>query len=146
MFTGTFHFKTEIDKPLEQVWNFFQSNENLVAITGFPKISLLGDKEVFEGADIQLKMNFIFMKLHWQGEITEVADHSYFIDEGKKLPFPFKSWKHVHAFKEKDAETTIMYDRVEFESYLPAPFINLMLTGMFKDRKRQLNGVLGKVR
>lgn len=145
MFKGTFHFKTEIERPLADVWRFFQSNENLVAITGFPKITLLGDKDVFEGAKIHLQLNFIVLKLNWEGRITKVVKDAYFIDEGVKLPLPFKAWKHIHAFEESSEGTTFMFDRVEFEAYLPAPFINIMLYGMFQDRKRQLSDVLGEI-
>ncbi|QKS70997.1 hypothetical protein FLK61_30220 [Paenalkalicoccus suaedae] len=142
MFSGTFYFKTEINKPIKDVWEFFQTNENLVAITGFPKITLLGDKDVFEGSHVHLKMDFFLVKLDWQGEITKVVPEAYFMDEGKKLPFPFKEWRHVHAFKELSPSKTKMIDRVEFSSYVPAPLIKAMLIGMFSDRKRQLKKYL----
>lgn len=146
MFSGTFFYKTEIDKPLEEVWEFFQNNENLAAITGFPKIRILGDKEVFEGADIHLQMNFIVVKLHWKGEITKVVPDAYFMDEGIKLPPPFQAWRHVHAFKEISPSRTKMIDRVEFSSLLPSPLIKVMLRGMFSDRKKQLRNIFGEVK
>ena len=138
MFRGTFYYPTEISKPVDEVWAFFQTNENLVSITGFPRIEMLGDREVFEGARVSLKLNFFIISLYWQGRITKVADEKFFIDEGEQLPFPFRSWHHVHAFKPVDKYRTKMIDKVEFSSYIPAWLIKWMLFGMFSDRKRQL--------
>lgn len=146
MFSSTFYFKTEMNEKKSDVWSFFQTNENLVAITGFPKIKLLGDKEVKEGADVILQMNFFVIKLLWKGEITKVVPEDYFMDEGVKLPFPFRTWQHVHAFKELEQGGTRMIDRVEFSSYIPAIFIKLMLFGMFQDRKRQLKKIFKDVK
>lgn len=123
---------------METVWSFFQTNENLAKITGFPKIEILGDKDVFEGSNVHLKLNFFIIKLTWQGEITKVVHEAYFIDKGVKLPFPFKSWEHVHAFKKINDNETRMIDKVEYESFFPPFLINIMLKGMFTDRKRQL--------
>lgn len=138
LFQDTFYYKTDIDRPLSEVWSFFQTNDNLAAITGFPKIRILGDKDVTEGAAVHLEMNFYFMKLEWKGEITKVVPEAFFMDEGTDLPYPFTSWRHVHAFKAVDEKTTRMIDRVEFTAKVPSPFVRLMLKGMFKDRQRQL--------
>ncbi|SER47781.1 SRPBCC family protein [Salipaludibacillus aurantiacus] len=143
MFKHTFYYKTDILQPLETIWPFFQTNENLAAITGFPKIKVLGDKEVFKGSAVHLQLNFFIVKLNWKGEITETADRKYFIDEGLKIPFPFKSWRHVHAFKRLEGNGTRMIDRVEYTSFLPPFIVNLMLKGMFADRKRQLKKMFG---
>ncbi|WP_280768351.1 SRPBCC family protein [Salipaludibacillus daqingensis] len=138
MFHDTFYYKTEIPKPISEVWSFFQTNENLAAITAFPKIDILGDVDVFEGASVHLQLNFFVVKLQWKGKITEVVEQAYFIDEGESLPFPFKSWKHVHAFKKVNEEKTKMIDRVEYEAYVPPLLANFVLKGMFNDRKKQL--------
>lgn len=138
MFKDTFYFKTDIDRPLDEVWAFFQTNENLAAITGFPKIRILGEKDVYEGSDVHLQMDFLIMKMQWKGQITKVVPHAFFMDEGTELPFPFQTWRHVHAFKELDDGRTRMIDRVEFSALVPSPFVRLMLKGMFKDRERQL--------
>jgi len=143
MFRYTFYYKTEIAKPKSEVWSFFQTNKNLAAITAFPKINILGDVDVFEGASVHLQLDFFVIKLHWQGKITKVVHEAYFIDEGERLPFPFKSWKHVHAFKKISDNETKMIDRVEYEAYVPPFIANLVLKGMFSDRKKQLNKKLG---
>ncbi|GEL08281.1 SRPBCC family protein [Salisediminibacterium halotolerans] len=139
MFKGTFYYATLIPRPLNDTWDFFQKNENLAAITGFPKVKVFGDHLVEQDAEVKLKLHFGFISLNWHGRITELSAERYFIDEGEDIPFPFKSWRHVHAFKAVDESTTKMIDRVTFESFLPAPLIKLMLSGMFFDRKRQLN-------
>ncbi|WP_416149592.1 SRPBCC family protein [Salipaludibacillus sp. HK11] len=143
MFRHTFYYKTEIQQPISDVWSFFQTNENLAAITAFPKINILGDINVFEGAIVHLQLDFIFIKLEWKGKITKVVDEAYFMDEAEQLPFPFKSWKHVHAFKKITNDETRMIDRVEYEAYVPPFIANLVLKGMFADRKKQLKKKLG---
>lgn len=143
MFRYTFYYKTEIPKPISEVWSFFQTNENLAAITKFPKIDILGDVDVFEGAIVHFRLNFFVIKLHWKGKIKKVVDQAYFIDEGESLPFPFKSWKHVHAFKEINDNKTKMIDRVEYQAYVPPFIANIVLKGMFSDRKKQLKKKLG---
>ncbi|CAM3805008.1 SRPBCC family protein [Alkalicoccus chagannorensis] len=145
MFHGEFYYKTELPHSLDEVWNFFQSNENLAAITTFPKIRILGDTDVFEGSRVHLEMNFLLFRLHWKGVITKKVDKAYFMDEGVQLPFPFQSWEHVHAFKEEDGRT-VMIDRVRFSAWVPAPFVSLMLRGMFSDRKRHLVRLLDERR
>ncbi|RKL68805.1 hypothetical protein CR203_01810 [Salipaludibacillus neizhouensis] len=139
MFRHTFYYKTELPRSISEVWSFFQTNENLASITAFPKIDILGDKDVKEGASVHLRLDFILLRLHWKGRITKVVPEAYFMDEGEKLPFPFKTWRHVHAFKELGSYKTKMIDRVEYESFVPPFIVNLMLKGMFSDREKQLN-------
>ena len=138
MFRDTFYYKTEIPRSISEVWSFFQSNQNLAAITAFPKIDILGDKDVEKDANIHLRLNFMLFKIHWKGRITEVVPEAYFIDQGEKLPFPIKSWSHVHAFKRLSSDETKMIDKVEYDSYVPPMLVNLMLKGMFHSRKKQL--------
>ena len=52
----------------------------------------------------------------WISEITEngaTADSCYFIDEGRKLPFPIKKWKHKHVIQGA-GKNTIIEDRMNF--------------------------------
>ncbi|TVP82774.1 MAG: hypothetical protein EA344_10930 [Alkalicoccus sp.] len=142
MFKGTFHYRTKMNKPLSDVWSFFQYNRNLAAITSFPKLTLQGDEKVFEGAVIHLKMNFFIIRLSWESKISQVQPLRYFIDEGEKLPFPFTKWQHKHEFIELRPGWTLMTDQVRFTSLVPAVFIKIMLYGMFSDRKRKLEKTL----
>jgi hypothetical protein len=60
------------------------------------------------------KGDIVHLKLplagEWISEITEngmSTDMYYFIDEGRKLPFPLKKWKHKHLLRRSGNGTTI---------------------------------------
>ncbi|WP_051314682.1 SRPBCC family protein [Alteribacter aurantiacus] len=137
MFTGKFEYKTVIDQPIGEVWAFFSNNNNLATITGFPKVIVRGNDEVKKGSKVLLELNFIIMRLNWQGRIVDVNEKESFTDVGEKVPFPFRLWSHTHRFNSK-GDKTMMVDEVTFRSWIPAPFIKVMLYGMFMDRKRQI--------
>ena len=37
-----------------------------------------------------------------------------FVDEGEKLPFPLKKWKHIHSVVKRDESTTEIIDDMNF--------------------------------
>ena len=52
----------------------------------------------------------------WISEITEngaSADTCYFIDEGRKLPFPLKEWQHKHILH-RAGNSTIIEDHINY--------------------------------
>jgi len=54
----------------------------------------------------------------WVSEITETGvseDKCYFIDEGRKLPFPLKKWKHKHVLH-RAGQSTIIEDNMTFST------------------------------
>ena len=54
----------------------------------------------------------------WVSEITEEgasADTCYFIDEGRKLPFPLKEWRHKHILH-RAGNSTIIEDNMNFST------------------------------
>tara|TARA_B110000046_G_scaffold48975_1_gene54442 strand:- start:125 stop:547 length:423 start_codon:yes stop_codon:yes gene_type:complete len=58
------------------------------------------------------------LAVEWVSEITENGkseDSYYFIDEGRKLPFPLKKWKHKHILK-ASGQHTIIKDNMSFSS------------------------------
>lgn len=135
----TFYYKTTLEASLPNVWRFFSINENLTRVTGFPKVTVNGDRYLYEGALIDLSLQFMFIKVRWKGVVSEVVDDVYFVDEGRDIPFPFQSWRHVHAFKAVSGSETAMIDQVTYGSSLPPFLVNFLLSRMFADRKRQLN-------
>lgn len=68
------------------------------------------------------KGNIVHLKLplagEWVSEITEDGapdDTCYFIDEGRKLPFPLKKWRHKHILL-RAGKTTIIEDNMSFST------------------------------
>lgn len=54
----------------------------------------------------------------WISEITEDGaseDMCYFIDEGRKLPFPLKEWRHKHILH-RQGNDTIVEDNMNYST------------------------------
>jgi ligand-binding SRPBCC domain-containing protein len=139
MFNLTFYYETIIDESLTEVWRFFQSTENLAQMTRVPKIAVLGDSNVYEGAKVHLRLNFLLLNFYWKGTISETVDGVYFIDEGERLPWPIRSWQHVHTFKALSHNQTQMIDRISVSSFLPSRIMTIGLTMMFSNREKYLH-------
>ena len=83
----------------------------------------------------------------WISEITEngrSAGMYYFVDEGRKLPFPFKKWKHNHTLQSAGKET-IIEDHIGFSTgtlltdILVHPFLFLSFLPRVWQYKRYFN-------
>ncbi len=68
------------------------------------------------------KGDIVHLKLPVAGDwVSEITEHgrteqgSYFIDEGRQLPFPLKRWKHRHVLH-RDGDHTIIEDDMHFSS------------------------------
>jgi len=97
-------FSQRIPISLPEAWDFFSSPLNLAKITpkemAFVVTSELNpDQKMYPGMIITYKVSPVAgIKLNWMTEITQVADHQYFIDEQRFGPYKF--WHHQHHFKE----------------------------------------------
>jgi ligand-binding SRPBCC domain-containing protein len=70
------------------------------------------------GNIIHIQFNFPFPS-HWVSIITdETKDNKkyVFVDEGKRLPFGLKKWKHIHSVIKRDDNTTEIIDDMNFET------------------------------
>lgn len=96
-------FKQYLPIPIEEAWDFFSSPANLSKITPAEmKFTVTSDTEnmekMYAGMIITYKVSPLTgIKLDWMTEITQVADHQYFIDEQRFGPYKF--WHHQHHFK-----------------------------------------------
>ena len=68
------------------------------------------------------KGDIVHLKLplagEWISEITENGtseDSCYFIDEGRKLPFPIKEWRHKHILH-RAGNNTVVEDNMNFST------------------------------
>ncbi len=145
MFTGSFSYNTTLHANLDEVWTLFSSAENLVRVTRFPKISLHSDPSTVKGNHLELELNFVLFRLNWRLIILDVQAKSFFIDEALRIPFPFRAWRHTHSFAQV-GESTVMTDKVEFEAYVPALLVRLLLRGMFMDRERAIKNLLSPIK
>ena len=74
------------------------------------------------GSDL-VKIKFLSpMKAEWVSEITEdgLDDHeAYFIDQGKKLPFPLSYWQHKHIVRKVSNDRSLIIDDISYKAGNP---------------------------
>ncbi len=119
LFLGTMKIiiKTSVEQSVSNVWEQFDRNLLLKLSPPFPKIQIITFGRNF-GDKVTIEMKIFFIKLLWISKITEIVDlptQKYFIDEGEKLPFFLKYWKHQHIIEESENQTTIV-DKIEFNT------------------------------
>ena len=77
------------------------------------------DEPVKPGSMVEVETKvFGLIPQFWRTEITEwveSGEESFFTDEGLKLPFPLKQWKHRHIVR-KASEGVEIVDDVEFSA------------------------------
>ena len=129
-----FHItETIIDKPLQEVFEFFSNAQNLnlltppqlqfVILTPFP-IAMK------KGTLIDYKLKLSGIPFYWKTEIAAWEPPFRFVD--KQLKGPYKIWIHEHRFEEKNGKT-YMYDTVEFLS--PGWFLEPIINKLFIEKK-----------
>lgn len=101
---------------VEEAWNFFQSPENLAAITpdsmGFNILSEIPNK-MYPGLFIHYKVSpLLGIKMRWTTEITHVEAPFYFVDDQRIGPYSI--WHHEHHFKAIEGGVE-MLDRVNYK-------------------------------
>ncbi len=120
-------FETTIEQPFEVVRDHF--NEELFAYLKPPGVTV--DIERFDGCkkgdEVHLKLHTLGKKQQWISLITEDggdADSWYFVDEGKKTPWPISAWRHVHTVKKISENSCKIIDDITYtcSPSLVAPF------------------------
>lgn len=105
-----------VQLPLATYWQFFSDPRNLSRITppamGFTVLSELPET-IHPGLMIQYRVSpLLGISLAWLTEITQVTAPHYFVDEQRIGPY--RVWHHEHFFREINAETTEVRDRVHY--------------------------------
>ncbi|TSB46671.1 SRPBCC family protein [Alkalicoccobacillus porphyridii] len=136
MDTLIFTYKTAIDAPMKQVWDFFQDPKNLSRIQRFPKVNLtqLGDEE---GTQLKMKVGYMGLGVQWHSTIETIKKPHYFIDVATKPVYPFTYWRHTHRFVREEGRSMVI-DEVEFTAKVPSMVTKKLLTYMFHLREKQL--------
>jgi ligand-binding SRPBCC domain-containing protein len=139
----------KLEAPVEKVWDFFSSPENLNKITPedfqFNIISTDANEKIYPGKIIEYKVSpFKFMpKMHWVTEISQVIENELFIDEQRFGPYKF--WHHKHIFIDK-GDYVLMKDIVHysigfgvFGEIAHKLFIKKRLNFVFEYRKKVID-------
>jgi ligand-binding SRPBCC domain-containing protein len=113
----------------------------------FPKIEIVE----FTGSKKGDRVHIRFLppvNQDWISDIT--ADginekEAYFIDEGVKMPFPLKQWRHKHIVEKDGEHNAVIIDDITYEgpnkivSFLMYPFLYLSFLGRKPIYKRWFN-------
>ncbi len=109
---------TLVKQPYTKVFEGFDQNLFIKLAPPFPPVKLLR----FDGCKVDdrvaLRLNFIFFKQTWESLITDYQNNAQeisFVDEGVKLPFFLKYWKHRHRVV-KEGEQTQIVDDISFKT------------------------------
>ncbi|MFK7972332.1 MAG: hypothetical protein AB8F95_18320 [Bacteroidia bacterium] len=103
------------------------------------------------GDQVHVRMSLLLglIKQDWFAEITahgEDENSSWFVDEGKKLPFFLKKWKHRHIAEAVDEKSSYIIDDIHFKSpfFLLDPFLYPVMWLQFAYRKPIYRKIFGK--
>jgi len=107
--------RLRVDRPIDEVFAFFERPENLDRITppwmGMRILSIAG--EMREGLEIDYAITpFPHVPARWRSRITTYNPPHSFTDV--QLRGPYARWEHLHTFQ-ADGDATIVEDDVAYE-------------------------------
>jgi ligand-binding SRPBCC domain-containing protein len=114
--------KTRVAQNFLDVKSGFNEELFLSLNPPFPPVKLKEFGGCKKGDKVHLELNFIFFKQDWISDITfdSTSESSFeFIDEGTKLPFFLKYWRHHHIVEKFSEEQSVIIDDIQFNS----PFV-----------------------
>ena len=133
------HRKIRISAPMDDVWNFFSAPGNLQKITplymNFRIVDCPDTNVISEGMRITYSVSPVLkLPMTWVTLIDTVKPGASFSDT--QLKGPYKLWRHVHTFEEKNG-TVLMTDDVTYE--LPLGPLGAVAHSLFV--KKQLENI-----
>ena len=108
------HQEQLLSYPIEQVFRFFASPENLNLLTPpWVNFSILSPQsiEMAVGTVIEYRIRLRGVPVTWRSEITEWQPPFAFCDV--QLRGPYRFWVHRHTFEEKPGGTLVT-DHVDY--------------------------------
>ncbi len=104
----------------------------------FPPIKLMRFDGSRKGDEVHINMYMPGEAPHWISLITEDGedqDQCWFVDEGKRLPFFIKSWRHRHIIRraqaaDENARGTLIIDDIEYQGR-PGPLGYLLYPALY---------------
>jgi ligand-binding SRPBCC domain-containing protein len=115
-----FKLTTKVDSNYRSVYNNFDKNLFSKLSPPFPILNI----KIFEGSKkndkVHVTLDFIFFKQDWISIITDFyldLEEIFFIDEGIKLPFFLKFWKHKHRILSINKNKSYIIDEIEYKTF-----------------------------
>jgi len=122
--TGSLHRET-LNKPAEEVFDFFNKAGNLTRITPesirFQMLSV--SASIRTGTEINYKILIRGISVPWQTQITAFSLNVYFSDRQTKVPYSYR--KHHHLFQPPKRSRTLMTDNVFY--HIPGRIVEPLL-------------------
>jgi ligand-binding SRPBCC domain-containing protein len=113
-------FSTPVTAPVSAVWDGFTRELFLALSPPFPPVRLLRFDGCKQGDEVHLELRFGLRNERWESRIVEEShspEASLFVDEGTRLPFFLKTWRHEHRIEATETGALIV-DQIEYS----APF------------------------
>jgi ligand-binding SRPBCC domain-containing protein len=104
-----------VDRPLQEVFEFFSKAENLQRLTPewlHFQILSVDPAPVRKGTLIKYSLRWRIFPIHWTTEIVEWEPPLRFVDV--QLKGPYKLWHHEHRFAAEGTGTRIT-DEVQYQ-------------------------------
>lgn len=144
--------ETVIERPLDEVFEFFSRAENLEKITpptlSFKILTPL-PIEMRQGAQIDYRIQLMGIPMKWKTEIEAWEPPYRFVDN--QLKGPYLRWWHEHRFV-AEGDHTRMYDRVEyrvpggpFEPLVHKLFVGPQVKSIFDHRTEIIRTIFATV-
>ncbi|WP_421874107.1 SRPBCC family protein [Marinoscillum sp.] len=110
--------ETKVFARLDKVSRGFNQQLFKALNPPFPPVKLLEFGGCEKGDRVVLELNFLLFKQIWQSGITDHGESErewYFVDEGVKLPFFLKTWRHRHVVQSTNTGSVII-DDIQFST------------------------------
>lgn len=142
-------FETHIQRPFQEVRDGF--NQQLFNELKPPgaKVDVLRFDGCKTGDEIHLDLHVLTSTKRWVSLITDdkTTDEGwYFVDEGKLLPWPLSSWRHVHRVQKLNDTSCKIIDDIHYQcspEYI-TPFVAPVLWLAFSIRPYRYKQYFGK--
>lgn len=138
---------TSVRQPPEVVWEQFNEDLFRKLSPPFPPAKLLRFDGSLPGDEVHVELNFGLFQQTWVSVITEqreTAEEIYFVDEGVKLPFFLRFWRHKHRIL-RDGTGSRIIEEIDYRTpFLPMDYLMYpVLYGQFSYRKPVYRRVFG---
>lgn len=113
------NLSTRVNQPFLKVKEGFTEDLFESLNPPFPPVKLIRFDGSSTGDIVSLELNFIFFKQVWTSEITENhVDNKefYFVDEGRKLPFFLRTWRHKHRMVSQGTNQSLIIDEISYRA------------------------------
>jgi ligand-binding SRPBCC domain-containing protein len=140
----------QLEVPIARVFAFFSDAANLPVITppefGFLIVSPM-PLSIQSGAIINYKIRLLGIPVRWQTLISKWEPPHLFVDE--QLRGPYRSWIHVHRFRESNGRT-ITEDEVEYSlplfpmGEMAHPFVRRKIEHIFRFRHAKIEAIFAQ--